>query len=102
MALSPALEQQVRDLLPDADVQRLGGGDRTETALLINGLPGQLGVGRPMLAGTTSCGDIGLDGALIVGGTDVEAALHGLAARVAALESALSAPTTGLRRWSRR
>lgn len=92
-ALSDAVEQQVRDLLPDATIRRFAGAGRTETARLVNELTGELGVDRPVLAGATVTGDVGIDGALTVDGTDVGAKLAALEARITELETLLAGVT---------
>lgn len=61
-ALSEAVEQQIRDLLPEATVRRFAGTNRTETAKLVNELTAELGVSRPVVAGATVAGDVGIDG----------------------------------------
>lgn len=86
VALSPEVEQQVADLLPGAQLRRFAGEGRTETARLLNELPGELGIARPVLAGTTVAGDVGIDGALTVSGTDVTATLATVLDRLSALE----------------
>ena len=93
VALSETVEQQIRELLPDATVRRFAGEGRTETAKLVNELTGELGVDRPVLAGATVTGDVGIDGALTVEGTDVGAKLAALEARVAELEALLAGVT---------
>jgi uncharacterized coiled-coil protein SlyX len=92
-ALSPAVEQQIAALLPDAQLRRFAGAGRTETARLVNELPAQLGVDRPVLAGATVAGDVGIDGTLTVAdvGADVGAALAALSARIDTLETSLAA-----------
>ncbi len=90
-ALSPTVAQQVAELLPDAEVRRIGGAGRTETARLLNEVPRELGLIRPVVAGGTVAGDVGVDGALTVAGTDVGATLAALTARVDGLETDLAA-----------
>lgn len=85
------MEQQIRDLLPEATVRRFAGTNRTETAKLVNELTAELGVSRPVVAGATVAGDVGIDGTLTVEGSDVSAALQDLTARVDALEADLAA-----------
>lgn len=100
-ALSPAVEEQVRALLPDAQVQRFAGKGRTETARLVNELTGQLGVDRPVLAGATVAGDVGIDGTLTLDGNDVGAALAALTADLAAATARIAALETTLTGVSR-
>ncbi len=90
-ALSEQVEDQIGELLPNAQLRRFAGTDRTETARLVNQLPGQLGIDRPVLAGATVTGDVGIDGQLTVAGTDIGAALQQLTGRLDSLESALTA-----------
>lgn len=77
-ALSEMVEQQIAELLPDAVIRRFGGDGRTETAKLVNGLTAELGISRPVLAGATVTGDVGIDGQLIVAGVDVNGTLRTL------------------------
>lgn len=74
-ALSAAVEQAVRDLLPDATVIRKAGDTRTSTAVALSELAGELGFERPVLAGATVPGDAGVAGELTVGGVDVAASI---------------------------
>lgn len=89
-ALSQAVEDEVRAALPGAQLRRMSGQERTETARLVSDLTGELGVERPVLAGATVAGDVGIDGSLTLDGTDVGAALAALTARVDALEATLA------------
>jgi len=86
-ALSDTVAAQVAEALPAAEVLRFGGTNRTQTAVLLNQLLGQLGVQRPVLAGATVAGDVGIDGTLTLDGTDVGAALAALADRIDQLEA---------------
>lgn len=90
VALSEQVEADIGELLPDADIRRMAGIDRTETARLVNELTGQLGVDRPVLAGATVAGDVGIDGTLTVDDTDVGAKIAALEARVEQLETLLA------------
>lgn len=90
-ALSDTVKEQIEQLLPDATIVRKAGFGRTETARLVNELTVELGIYRPVLAGATVAGDVGIDGTLTVAGTDVAAALQALSARVDALEADLTA-----------
>lgn len=90
-ALSEAVEQQIEAVLPDAQIRRFAGAGRTETARLLNELTGELGVNRPVLAGATVAGDVGIDGTLTVAGTNVGATLTALSARIDTLEADLTA-----------
>lgn len=90
-ALSEAVEQQIAELLPDAQIRRFAGAGRTETAKLANELTGELGVDRPVLAGATVAGDVGIDGTLTVAGTDIASALQTLTARIDTLEGRIDA-----------
>ncbi|HEX2027086.1 MAG TPA: cell wall-binding repeat-containing protein [Nitriliruptorales bacterium] len=86
-ALAPQVEQQIREVLPQARLRRFAGAERTETARLLNELPDQLGIDRPVVTGVTVAGDVGIDGTLTVAGTDLQAALSALSARVKTLEA---------------
>jgi len=95
-ALSDTVQTQVAELLPDAEVRRVAGAGRTETARLLGSLPAELGIGRPVLTGATVVGDVGIDGSLTVDGVDVAAALAALGERVDALEAGSAALTADL------
>lgn len=86
-ALSQQVEDQIVALLPGSLVRRVGGAGRTETARLLNELPGELGIVRPVLAGATVAGDVGIDGTLTVAGTDVAATLTAVLDRLEAVEA---------------
>ena len=87
-ALSQAVEDAVVALLPETRVIRKAGASRTATAVALAGLPAELGVGRPVLAGTTTAGDLGIDGRLSVDGIDVGSTLQDLLDRLGTVEAA--------------
>ncbi|HEX9767277.1 MAG TPA: cell wall-binding repeat-containing protein [Nitriliruptorales bacterium] len=86
-ALSQQVQDQIVALLPDATVRRVGGKGRTETARLLNELPGELGIVRPVLVGASVAGDVGIDGTLTLAGTDVAATLTAALDRLEAVEA---------------
>lgn len=93
-ALSPAVETGVRRALPAADVRRVGGETRIDTAAALGRLTVEHNVGRPLVTGARIAGDVAIDGSLIVNGmavggamTALDESLEDLAARLDAVVS---------------